>query len=146
MESKKLTDVERVFKYFDKDNSGYLEINELGDALRCVGLNPSKAQIDNLIKESDTNSDKKLNIEEFKDMYARVEVSASITLEDLIKEFKEFDKNNSGNFDIRELEEILTSQGESMSRDEIKELLGDFDKNHDGTVDIAELAAGLLGR
>ncbi|CAG9315786.1 unnamed protein product [Blepharisma stoltei] len=140
------SDIDKVFKYFDKDSSGYLDVAELGDALRCLGLSPSKSQIDELMQKADQNSDRKLTLNEFTRMYHEIKVDANVTIEDLIKEFKEFDRDNSGTISLNELDEILCSQGEPLSKDEVRELLNDFDKNRDGKVSIVELAAGLLAR
>mmetsp|Transcript_9630 Transcript_9630/g.9589 ORF Transcript_9630/g.9589 Transcript_9630/m.9589 type:complete len:143 (-) Transcript_9630:54-482(-) len=140
------SEIDRVFKYFDKDSSGFIDLSELGNALRCLGLTPSNAQVEELMKKADANSDRKLGKCEFTYMYNEINVAPKVTLNDLINEFKVFDKDNSGYINAKELDEALCSQGEPMSKDEVRELLNDFDKDKNGRVSIVELATGLLSR
>ncbi|CAG9314077.1 unnamed protein product [Blepharisma stoltei] len=140
------SEIDRVFNYFDKDSSGYIDLSELGNALRCLGLTPSNAQVEELMKKADVNADSKLGKCEFTYMYKEISVDKKVTIEDLIKEFKVFDKDNSGYISVQELDEILCSQGEPMSRDEVRELLKDFDQDKNGRVSIVELATGLLSK
>ncbi|XP_047329635.1 calcium-dependent protein kinase 34-like [Impatiens glandulifera] len=53
-----------AFQYFDKDNSGYITIEELEQALREFGMNDNK-DIKEIISEVDADHDGRINYDEF---------------------------------------------------------------------------------
>ena len=50
---------------FDEDNSGSIENNELGKVMRQLGLNPSKEEIEDIVKEIDKDNDGTIDYSEF---------------------------------------------------------------------------------
>nr|GMD71431.1 calcium-dependent protein kinase 17-like [Ipomoea batatas] len=53
-----------AFQYFDKDNSGYITIEELEQALREFGMSDGK-DIKEIISEVDSDHDGRINYDEF---------------------------------------------------------------------------------
>ncbi|XP_060216113.1 calcium-dependent protein kinase 17-like [Lycium barbarum] len=53
-----------AFQYFDKDNSGYITVEELEQALRDFGIDDGK-DIKDIIAEVDSNNDGRINYDEF---------------------------------------------------------------------------------
>nr|XP_016470887.1 PREDICTED: calcium-dependent protein kinase 17-like isoform X2 [Nicotiana tabacum] len=54
----------KAFQYFDKDNSGYITMEELEQALREFGMNDAK-DIKEIISEVDSDNDGRINYDEF---------------------------------------------------------------------------------
>ncbi|CAI9756599.1 unnamed protein product [Fraxinus pennsylvanica] len=54
----------KAFQYFDKDNSGYITIDELETAMKEYGMG-DEATIKEIISEVDTDNDGRINYEEF---------------------------------------------------------------------------------
>lgn len=50
-----IAEAKSVFDEFDKDNSGEISAQELGTALRMLGLNPTAKEILDMINEIDEN-------------------------------------------------------------------------------------------
>lgn len=50
-----IAEAKSVFDEFDKDNSGEISAQELGTALRMLGLNPTAKEILDMINEIDKN-------------------------------------------------------------------------------------------
>jgi Ca2+-binding EF-hand superfamily protein len=46
----------KSFKLFDQNNDNTLDKKELGEAFRIMGLNLTKKQVDDIIKEADVDS------------------------------------------------------------------------------------------
>lgn len=66
-----LDELAAVFHSIDIDNSGFINISELGDALATVGLKLPAYEVRDLIRHSDTKiRDDCLDFEEFKVLYA----------------------------------------------------------------------------
>lgn len=70
----KLEELIEQFNTLDADGNGFISVDEIGHALEVVGHRLPKYQIRDLIKEFDTNiKDGKIDIEEFKMMFAKLE-------------------------------------------------------------------------
>ena len=50
----------KVFDLFDVNGDGYITQSELGNVLRCLGYNPTCAEVEEILKEYDLDS-KNLN-------------------------------------------------------------------------------------
>lgn len=50
-----------AFKFFDKDNSGYITAEELKQVLDSIGQKLSKAEIEEIIRQADVDGDHTIN-------------------------------------------------------------------------------------
>lgn len=50
-----VVEAKSVFREFDKDKNGVISAQELGTALRMLGLNPTMKELQNVIKKIDKN-------------------------------------------------------------------------------------------
>ncbi|XP_059662483.1 calcium-dependent protein kinase 19-like [Cornus florida] len=57
-------DLYKAFQYFDKDNSGYITMDELENSMKDYGMG-DEATIKDIISEVDTDNDGRINYEEF---------------------------------------------------------------------------------
>lgn len=53
--------MKKVFNSFDKDNSGFIDINELKDASKELGRPLDAAELDECMKDLDQNKDGKIS-------------------------------------------------------------------------------------
>jgi calmodulin len=60
--------IKEAFDEFDKDGSGFISATELRDILKKYDENKSQEEINEMIREVDTNSDGQINFEEFEIM------------------------------------------------------------------------------
>ena len=60
-----LTD-DQMFKIFDKNGDGFISNDELRKLMITFGEDLSDAEVNELIKEADTDKDGRVNLEEFK--------------------------------------------------------------------------------
>jgi len=64
-ESKKQDEVKRAFEKFDKDGSGVIDLQELGELSKDLGYPLTKGQLDTAFKDLDLNHDGVIDFEEF---------------------------------------------------------------------------------
>jgi hypothetical protein len=64
---------ENAFKIFDADGSGMLDLDELREVLRSLGVNPSPDEMVQLLKKADNDGDGEIDLAEFKTMMATAE-------------------------------------------------------------------------
>lgn len=130
-----------TFDLFDKNGNGSICKEELGSLLRAVGENPSQREIDFFIKSCDKNKNDLIEFEDFRHLMKIIRRD-SVRKEDeektLQRAFRLFDKDGSGTIDKEELERITTQMGESLSKDELEQMLKLVDTNKDGKIDYNE--------
>jgi len=54
-----------AFKFFDKDNSGYITAEELKSVLDSIGEKLSQGEIEEIIRQADVDGDHTINYQEF---------------------------------------------------------------------------------
>ncbi|OIW34165.1 EF-hand [Coniochaeta ligniaria NRRL 30616] len=127
----------QVFDLFDKDHTGDITAEELGEVMKGLGLNPSDSELHDLIAEADVNKDGSIDFNEFLNMMART-VKEVDNEEELKNAFKVFDKDGSGTISAIELRAVLQHLGENLTDDDLDEMLKMADKNGDGNIDYEE--------
>ncbi|KAH6845627.1 hypothetical protein B0I37DRAFT_380713 [Chaetomium sp. MPI-CAGE-AT-0009] len=128
-----------VFQIFDKDGTGDITADELGQVMRELGLNPSEAELRDLVSEADLDSDGVISFEEFLALMSQ-NVKELDTEQELLNAFKVFDKDGSGTISSDELRNVLKSLGENLTDDEVDEMIKLADRNGDGSIDYHEFA------
>ncbi len=81
-------DINRAFKHYDFDNSGYLDKDELAAAIGAFVVGVDSTLIDELVEKYDVDNDGNINIEEFsKFILSRYSVNKDdyLTIDDLCK-------------------------------------------------------------
>merc|ERR1719199_986590 len=61
-------------------------------------------------------------------------------VEEILKAFKLFDEDNSGNISLRNLRRVARELGENLSDDELQAMIDEFDKDGDGMINNEEFA------
>ena len=101
--------------------------------MRSLGLQPTDAELQDMINEVDADSDGTIDFEEFVKLMTR-EVDASDSGNELYKAFQVFDKDNSGSISASELKEVLISIGERVTDAEVDAMMEEADVDHNGTI------------
>ena len=134
-----------VFDILDTNHNGTLDINEFAKAVRALGLNPTDADIRDILKEYDTDSDGVLNFKEFMHLAKIVKIGNENTPEDILQVYKKCYPDSDGYITTDELRKILTGQGEPLKEEEVRQIISHFDKDENGKVHVETLVKGLLG-
>ena len=149
MSSEKLTKekenkLKSIFYLVDQDKDNQIDINEVGVTLRALGIYLSQDDILQITKEIDPSNTGKVNYEKLKEVYIN-RLSTNKTVNDLVKAFKSFDKNNTETININDLQHGLTVLGEPLSEYEFKLLLEEANCENDGTIDYIKLSEKIFG-
>jgi calmodulin len=90
------------------DGNGKVTAKELGDVLRSLGKAPTEEELQDIIKEADTDGDGSVDFPEFLAMINRKKDNC----EDEIKEaFKVFDMRAKGYIDADDLRRVMSKLG-----------------------------------
>lgn len=131
------------FALYDKDNSGFITVEEFGTVMRSLGVNMSETELQEMVDTVDRDSDGEISYDEFV-MMMRIKMTNQCNEEELAEAFRAFDADESGFVTGEELRNALACLGEdNFSREECNELLKYIDTDGDGRVDYSEFAALL---
>ncbi|KAH7474484.1 Calcium-dependent protein kinase 19 [Phytophthora ramorum] len=132
-----------TFALFDKDESGCIDRNELKSMLLALGQQLSSSEVDDIMRQADTDGDGKISFTEFVSMMnQRLFRRGDLTTGDLKAAFDTFDANHDGFICSSELAHILHLLGNKhISSDEICKIIEAADKNEDGKIDYDEFCA-----
>ena len=133
------------FSRYDKDGDGTIDNAELGTVMKSLGQDPTPKEIDDMIKEFDTDGNGSLDFDEFCLMMVGLMGDRDEEAE-LIEAFKFFDKDGSGLIDPDELKAVMETYGEKMSDEEIAEMVKEADIDGDGQISYGEFVKMILDK
>lgn len=134
-----------IFELLDKNHSKKIELNELADGLRASGMNPTNAEVQDLMNSYDISGDGALWFNEFVGAYMEFTGKSGHKRAELETLFSELDINKDGKISREELEEFLTKGGEPFDENEINQVFHEFDVDEDGMLSLQELTEALMG-
>lgn len=131
------------FKLFDKDEDGKIESAEIASVVRALGLNPSEAEIAEMIKKADPKGAGTIGVD------AVFTVMEGHGIENdsedaILAAFKIFDNQGNGKIAATELCAIVKNMGEPFSDEEGEQMMALMDVGDDGNVDYAEWLKTML--
>ncbi|NEO84740.1 MAG: hypothetical protein F6J87_10870 [Spirulina sp. SIO3F2] len=128
-----------AFIKYDKDESGEIDVAELGQVLRDLGEVPSEADLNEMIDSVDMNENGKLEFGEFLHlMTPDLFVDYGESYENFKDAFIQYDKDESGEIDIAELGQVLLDLGEQPTEEELAAMIDAVDTNENGKLEFGE--------
>ncbi|KAK3581943.1 hypothetical protein CHS0354_007065 [Potamilus streckersoni] len=141
-------ELKQTFELFDKNKDGRISSEELGCVLRTLGHSCSKQEIEDMIRNVDSNENGYVEFDEFLTMMRRAKANILVD-HDLSKDpkdaekreaFRVFDMDGNGYIDKHELRYVMRRLGENLSDDDIKAMFKEADLNGDGLIDYDEFS------
>jgi len=148
--------IRRAFLFFDKDGSGTISLDELGDVLRVAGMNPTRQEIQDLRAQFDADNNGVINYDEFVHMMKSMKIvpeTSKALQKKMETAFSKFDKDGDGFISIHELRDMLMKMANNpisrrrtkMTESDLHDILGPMDINGDGKLDYKEYLL-MVGR
>ena len=78
-----LKELREAFRLFDKNNEGKIGVEELGEVMKTMGLDPSKEELQDIIDNADKNGNRKLDFDEFASFMVK-KVNAIIIIRNIL--------------------------------------------------------------
>ncbi|KAL4218306.1 centrin [Mactra antiquata] len=139
-------DLKQTFEMFDKNNDGKISCEELGCVLRTLGHEHSPKEVEDMIKNADTNENGYVEYDEFITMMRRFKENDDLKDDPNSSEakkreaFKVFDMDGNGYIDKHELKYVMRRLGENLSDEDLKAMFNEADLNGDGLIDFEEFS------
>merc|ERR1719474_379971 len=122
--------IQEAFNFIDINLDGQIDQAEISNLMERLGVDVSEAEIEQRLNEFDKDKNGTINFKEF--LVLMKEIVTDVHDERRLKEaFSLFDKDNNGYIDTAELDSMMSNLGETLSPEQVKEMLAcaDFDKD-----------------
>jgi len=133
-----------AYKLFDRDGDDLVTWQELGNVMRSLGQNPTEDELKDMVNEADDNGNGYVDFDEF-----LVTMTKKVKEADSGDEFREafriFDTQGDGFISAEKLKHVATTLGETLTDDEINEMIREADKDDNGIVDFNEFVDMMTG-
>ena len=127
------SEIREAFDLFDTDGSGTIDIKEMKVALRALGFDTSKEELRKLVAEVDKDGSGAVEFKEFLQMMTS-KMADRDSREEMIKAFRLFDDDETGKISFRNLKRVAMELGETISDEELQEMIDEADRDGDGEV------------
>lgn len=126
---------EQWFNDANTNGNGFLSLDEFSRHLNKGGFKGKKVK--DMFNSCDANKDGKITFNEFMQAMglAPVSINRKATLRAV---FYDFDKDNSGEIDKKELDSVFDEMGKHFTQEELVRMIGLADKDGDGKMNIEE--------
>ena len=140
------SELQDKFLLFDVDGDKVINRKELGAVMRSFGENPTEDDLNDLMKELDADGSEVLEFKEFLNLMEktdRLDVMMKRKLKDqqveeIKQKFLQFDDDQDGAIDIRELRNVIESLGQTPTEEELQALLDELDSDKTNLLEFPE--------
>lgn len=132
LSDEELEEVREAFNLFDTEHAGTIEVRELKAAFRALGFEAKKAELRRLLGELDVRAST-VTLDEFVEMVTP-KMQTRDSREEILKIFHLFDEDGTGAISFRNLKKIATELGETLTDDELQEMIDEADRDGDGLI------------
>jgi len=143
LSAKEIGKLKEQFEVIDTDNTGYINAEELSEAMKKSNLDVPSKEISKIISEIDHKGNKMINYSEF--IAATLQTKKILNNSRLMVLFKEFDIDNSGFITKANMIEAFERLEKNVSTTEINKILEAHDKAGDGRISYDEFKIMMLG-
>ena len=145
LSEEKIAEFRAAFELFDRDRDGTITTKELGTVMKNLGQNPSETELEEMIKQVDLDGNGTIDFKEFLGLMVR-KMKDTDTEEELLEAFKVFDRDGNGFITSHELRHVMSNLGQSLSPEEIEEMVREADVDGDGQINYDEFVKMMMGK
>uniref|UniRef100_A0A5S6QRW7 EF-hand domain-containing protein n=1 Tax=Trichuris muris TaxID=70415 RepID=A0A5S6QRW7_TRIMR len=128
-------EIEDVFKLYDPEASGKMDVKNLKFAMRALGFEPKAEEVKVVLSEF--NIEGEISSAEFLDIVA-AKFAENGSRNEIMKAYTMFIGGSCGKITFDDLKRVAKELGESISDEELREMIEEGDYNKDGMIDQEE--------
>ena len=132
-----MEELKEAFTLFDTNHSGTIDARELKAAMRALGHEVTKQMCHAMFREVDADPEQALDFDQFcKIMAPRLKKADS--RDEVMKVYQLFDLDKQGFLTHRDLRRMADDVGETLTDEELHEMIAEADKTGDGKISFDE--------
>ena len=140
-------EVREIFELFDKNSSGRVSVSELGTIVRALGLNPTEAEVLEMIKRVDVQGIGSFALKQLEDLVKEKEKEINPNaFKELVEALRVFDSDKDGFLSAEEFKHAMMTMGEKMQEYEIDEIVNDSELVQNKQIKIETFATLIMNR
>ncbi|KAM8711229.1 hypothetical protein ACLKA7_000379 [Drosophila subpalustris] len=140
LSTEQLEELRELFDKFDENKDGNISPKELRLMMRAVGMEPTEAELYDLIRVVDLDANSVINFHEFL-QFMTPRLCDIESEQNLRIAFNAFNRNGFGFFDAHDLRIVLANFGELITEKEASLLLADMDVKNEQRIHFKEFLA-----
>lgn len=141
MTQEEVAEIKEAFSLFDKDMSGNIDVQELKDAMKALGIYMNKEQSKELMDKADKDGSGTIEIGEFMALMAE-KINHRNPREEVYKAFRMYDDDDGGTIDFVNLRKVATELAfENITDEDCIKMIKIADTTGRGEVDINDFMA-----
>merc|ERR1719469_703400 len=137
LNEEEIDEIREAFNLFDTDGSGTINPRELRAAMQSLGFETKNPTIFQMIADLDQDGDSAINFDEFLDAIT-AKLGDKETRGGIDKIFDLFDDDRTGRISLKNLKRVARELGETMSEEELSEMIERADSDSDGWISKAD--------
>lgn len=124
-------DIDKVFQLVDIDNSGKIDMAELKEMFSLFGVNDHflSGALTRMMKGVDKDNDGQISPQEFYELLSQ-KFEKGDSRHEIDSVFNQMDKKKDKHLDVDELHDVANMLGESLSKEEIKDMILTFNTDY----------------
>lgn len=111
--------------------------------MRSLGQNPTKAELQDMVNEVDSDGNGTIGFPEFLAMMER-KMKDTDSEEEIKEAFKVFDKDGNGFISPGELRHVMTNLGEKLTDEDVGEMIREADVDGDGLINYEDFVKMMM--
>jgi len=137
LDEEQVEELREAFSLFDTEHSGAIDARELKAALRALGFEVKKEDVRKMLSDIGKDPSEPIEFNDFCEMM-RGRMPDKNCKAEIDKVFALFDEDDSGKISFRNLKRIAQELGESLTDEEMQEMIDEADRDGDGLINADE--------
>ena len=132
-----------AFNMFDTNHDGTINSQKIGELMRKLGKNPTDLELKQIIENIAKPGLKQIGFDDFVDLMEQKNKESDPEIE-IINAFQIFDTDNNGLISKENLFHIIRTFGETLTDEEIQEIIAEADVDGDGYINYEEFVRMMI--
>merc|ERR1719145_459880 len=133
LDDEQLEELREAFNLFDTEHSGTIDARELKAALRALGFEVKKEDVRRMLSDIGKDPAQPIDFNDFCEMM-KGRMPDKNSRAEIDKVFALFDEDETGKISFRNLKRIAQELGESLTDEEMQEMIEEADRDGDGLI------------
>ncbi|XP_954774.1 centrin, putative [Theileria annulata] len=131
------SEMKEAFELFDTTGSGRIDAKELKVVMKALGFDPSKEDLRAIMNLADKDGSGTISYDDYFSIMTN-KILERDPMEEMSRAFQLFSDPNTGTISFKSLKRVAEELGETVTDEEIKQMILEADRDGDGEINESE--------